>query len=81
MTVSGYLQLKMIETLNVNFLPSPSWYLQTTGKVRLQSLIRPTVIKISAPSTTATPKHKTEKTPAPLMPSMTTGEDILCLVL
>ena len=44
------------------------------GKVRLQRLERPTVIKISAPLTTVTPKHKTEKTPSPLMPSMTTGE-------
>ncbi|KAG5676605.1 hypothetical protein PVAND_006427 [Polypedilum vanderplanki] len=43
------------------------------GKVRLQKLERPTVIKISAPLTTVTtPKHKTEKTPSPLMPSMTT---------
>lgn len=43
------------------------------GKVRLQRLERPTVIKISAPLTTVTPKHKTEKTPSPLMPSITTG--------
>lgn len=47
-----------------------------TGKIRLQSLVRPNVIKMSAPLTTATPKHKTEKTPSPLLPSMTTGEDI-----
>jgi len=46
----------------------------SAGKVRLQSLIRPTVIKVSTLTTPATPKHKTEKTPAPLMPSMTTGE-------
>jgi hypothetical protein len=46
-----------------------------TGKIRLQSLVRPNVIKISSPLTTATPKHKTEKTPSPLMPSMTTGKD------
>lgn len=46
-----------------------------TGKIRLQSLVRPSVIKISAPLTTATPKHKTEKTPSPLMPSMTTGKN------
>jgi hypothetical protein len=45
----------------------------STGKIRSQSLVRPNVIKISAPLTTATPKHKTEKTPSPLMPSMTTG--------
>lgn len=50
--------------------------IRETGKIRSQSLIRPTVIKISAPLTTATPKHKTEKTPSPLMPSMTTGKDI-----
>lgn len=49
------------------------------GKIRLQSLVRPTVVKISAPPlTTATPKHKTEKTPSPIMPSMTTGEHTLC---
>lgn len=48
------------------------------GKVRLQRLERPTVIKISAPLTTVTPKHKTEKTPSPLMPSMTTGEYQKC---
>lgn len=46
-----------------------------SGKIRLQSLVRPTVVKTSAPPlTTATPKHKTEKTPSPIMPSMTTGE-------
>ncbi|XP_070498359.1 uncharacterized protein Nlg2 [Chironomus tepperi] len=48
---------------------NPQFY---DGKVRLQRLERPTVIKISAPLTTVTPKHKTEKTPSPLMPSLTT---------
>lgn len=36
-------------------------------------------MRIIAPLTTATPKHKTEKTPSPLMPSMTTGEIVFML--
>ncbi|CAO1308344.1 unnamed protein product [Diamesa serratosioi] len=42
------------------------------GTVRPQSLQRPPVIKISVPLTTATPTLKTEKTPSPIMPSLTT---------
>lgn len=47
----------------------------STGTVRPQSLQRPPVIKISVPLTTATPTLKTEKTPLPIMPSLTTGEN------
>lgn len=74
MTVSGYLQSENVGAEIENFFIF--FVARETGKIRLQSLIRPTVIKISAPLTTATPKHKTEKTPSPLMPSMTTGKDI-----
>jgi hypothetical protein len=66
MTVSGNCQLQCVPLI---IFTRPN----IKGKVRLQRLERPAVIKISAPLTTISPKHKTEKTPAPLMPSMTTG--------
>lgn len=71
MTVSGYLRMHKLAKIAQceNVFPFQ------TGKIRLQSLVRPSVIKINAPLTTVSPKYKTEKTPAPLMPSMTTGED------
>lgn len=47
--------------------------LSNLGKVRLQRLERPAVVKINSRPTQTTPKHKVEKTPAPLMPSITTG--------
>lgn len=72
MTVNGHCQLNFTNALNITcaFSPSPN---HIKGKVRVQRLERPAVIKISAPLTTVSPKHKAEKTPAPLMPSMTTG--------
>ena len=72
MTVSGYFQ----SYYRRNGIESPVFATLPIGKIRLQSLVRPNVIKTSAPLTTATPKHKTEKTPSPLMPSMTTGENL-----
>jgi hypothetical protein len=62
----------------IGFIFFPFFSFYRSGKVRLQTLVRPNVIKINAPSTTSTPKQKTEKTPSPLMPSMTTGEYNLC---
>jgi hypothetical protein len=45
------------------------------GKVRAQKMERPAVAKIHIPLVnTIAPKPKTEKTPSPLMPSITTGE-------
>lgn len=81
-TRHGYWQLNFMSFFNeplshISLHPTPfviTCHSTNLGKVRLQSLQRPTVIKISAPLTTATPKHKTDKTPSPLMPSMTTGE-------
>lgn len=35
---------------------------------------RPPVIKTLVPLTTVAPTHKTETTPSPIMPSITTGE-------
>lgn len=71
MTVNGHCQLNFTNAFNTTcdfFSPY-----NIKGKVRVQRLERPAVIKISAPLTTVTPKHKADKTPAPLMPSMTTG--------
>jgi hypothetical protein len=93
MTVSGYCQLNLRAKHNFHiqryaflqffyfhfifFL----FFVNSKGKVRLQRLERPPVIKISAPLTTVTPKHKTEKTPSPLMPTLTTGEYQLTVAL
>lgn len=52
---------------------------QLTGKVRSQSSIRPNHIRTSVPSSTTTPKYKTEIAPLLLIPSMTTGKSTLNL--
>jgi hypothetical protein len=76
LTKLNWLNVGNVSDWLLSSLPS-LLFISFAGKVRLQTLARPNVIKINAPSTTATPKQKTEKTPSPLMPSMTTGEDNL----
>jgi hypothetical protein len=63
----------MKQTFETEFI----FYVRNIGTVRAQSMQRPPVIKKIVPLTTATPIHKTETTPLPIMPSLTTGKLLL----
>lgn len=78
-----FLTGKILLSLHFILVFHPSFLLlaQCVGTVRTQSMQRPPVIKKVAPITTATPIHKTETTPAPIMPSLTTGLYIFCAPL